>query len=160
MITLEFLKSLVSYDPITGLFIWIKARPKTRCKGIAGYTSPDGYVRIGVNRKYYPAHCLAWFYMTGEWSELIIDHINGIRNDNRWCNLREATVSQNNTNKKVSTRSKTGVKGVSKEGIRYRVILCLGSFDTIEEATKIYNEAAFKLHGEFAHVSIKGKNNV
>ncbi len=116
----------------------------------AGTTSHDGYWRLLVKGKQQLSHRLAFFYMTGEWPKEHVDHINRIKLDNRWCNLREATASQNNRNKKVNGKNSTGIKGVSagRDG-KFRVYLCLGTFATKEEAKKVYNEAASKLHGEF-----------
>jgi hypothetical protein len=63
-----------------------------------GTSNGFGYLRITVLGKSYYAHRLAWFYMNGEWPDQI-DHINGIKSDNRIENLRNVTVQQNNQNK-------------------------------------------------------------
>lgn len=150
MISLEYLKSILRYEPETGNWFYIVNRGRSSKGSLAGYASKDGYHRILTCGKSYVSHRLAWFYMTGEWPKDQIDHINGIKLDNRWCNLREATISQNNRNKKVNGKNRTGLKGVSigKNG-KFRVYIGLGSFDTKEEAKAVYNEAAKKIYGEF-----------
>lgn len=111
-ITLSDLKSVLSYCPESGEFTWIE----TTCKRLrpgdrAGGSVRDGYRRIEVFGRRYKEHRLAWFYMTGNWAP-VIDHVNGVRSDNRWCNLRAADVTKNNHNVAITVRSKTGVKGL------------------------------------------------
>lgn len=91
-----------------------------------------------------------------------VDHINGNRLDNRRCNLRIATGSQNRSNIGPTRFSKTGVKGVcfrvergsyeAKIGLG-RKRIHLGTFKTLEEASMAYNKAAMELHGEFARLN-------
>jgi hypothetical protein len=151
VLTLEYLKSILRYDHETGNWHYLVSRGRNGAKGsIAGYCSKDGYHRILFKRKNYLSHRLAWFYMTGEWPKEFIDHINRNKIDNRWCNLREATASQNNRNKSVNRKNTTGLKGVSagKDG-KFRVYICLGTFSSKEEAKNVYDEAAKKIYGEF-----------
>lgn len=101
--------------------------------------------------------------MTGKWPAWEVDHINGIKTDNRWPNLREATGSQNQGNRKLTKANKTGFKGVTlyitKKGIKrwksqltYRLDnYYLGYFDSPEKAHAAYCEAALRLQGEFAN---------
>jgi len=150
-LTLEFLKSILHYNPETGVWTYLVSRRRAiRVGSIAGSLTHDGYHRILVNRKQYLSHRLAFFYTTGEWPKELVDHINGNKLDNRWCNLREANHSQNGQNKAVGKNNKSGLKGVRmlKSG-KYAAYLCLGSFETKEEAKAIYDEAAVKLHGVF-----------
>ncbi len=85
------------------------------------------------------------------------DHINGNRLDNRRCNLRTVTASQNRMNRTITAVSTTGFKGVTRKGSRFiaRVgskdsgKIYLGCFKTPEEAHAAYLSAAKKLHGEF-----------
>lgn len=91
-----------------------------------------------------------------------VDHINGDGLDNRKENLRIATNSQNQANKKVSKNNKTGLKGVSpiytkgyfcgyKAQISHQnKVIYLGCFPTPEDAHEVYKQAAKKYHGEFA----------
>ena len=99
----EYLK----YNPETGDIIWIKDRVANKLIGqIAGNLNCYGYLRIKFNNKPYMAHRLAWFLYYGVWPQNEIDHINGVRTDNRISNLRDVTSSQNQLNRK-SHREKT-----------------------------------------------------
>ena len=50
--------------------------------------------------------------MTGKWPNGEVDHINGIRDDNRWCNLRDVTKSENQRNAKIRKVNTSGFNGV------------------------------------------------
>ena len=89
MITQEELKELLDYNPETGLFTW-NVYNNIKNKTTAG-TFNDGYIQIKIKQKIYQAHRLAWLYVYGEWPKGQIDHINGIRDDNRIENLRDVT---------------------------------------------------------------------
>lgn len=109
----DYLLSVLHYDPITGNFTWLVDRTNKVKKGkIAGYINIHAYHVIRMDKNDYQAHRLAWFYMTSEWPSNLIDHINRVRNDNRWCNLREANLSQNAHNKKMSKHNKSNIKGL------------------------------------------------
>lgn len=108
-ITQELLKSLLSYDPDTGVFIWRVYRSfGVRAGCVAGTTTKKGYISIKLTPRRYLAHRLAWLYMHGTWPPNQIDHINRVRSDNRITNLRLATAGQNAQN-----RSRDNVSGVN-----------------------------------------------
>ncbi len=154
-----YLKSILDYYPDTGIFIW-RYCPRSDFIGkVAGAVHHSGYTYITIIGKRYSAHRLAWFYMTGAWPEHEVDHINCIRNDNRWCNLREATPSQNMGNTPARINNVTGLKGAyyRKDSNKYRAqiridgkFVNLGNFDTAEEAHEAYCKAAPQLYKEFA----------
>lgn len=114
LLSSEILKALLSYDPDTGVFTRIK-RTSTRikCGDIAGAKSDQGYTIIGLLSKRFRAHRLAWLYMTGEWPDEDIDHINGVRSDNRWVNLRSVSRHENLKNASIRSDNSSGVTGVS-----------------------------------------------
>lgn len=85
-----------------------------------------------------------------------VDHINRDTLDNRRCNLRPCTKSQNEANKRKQQR-KVGFRGVYLNWSRWRarircngVRYCLGTFSSAEEAAKAYDAKARELFGEFA----------
>jgi hypothetical protein len=75
---------LLEYNPESGIFTW---RGTNRRGRVAGCRASDGYVKIAVDRRQYLAHCLAWLYVHGKWPHYV-EHINGIRHDDRIANLR------------------------------------------------------------------------
>lgn len=154
--------SILSYDPENGKFFWVKKRGRFLAGTEAGHRGKNGYVSICVNGKLYLRGRLAWFYMTGEWPNEI-DHINRIRGDGRFINLRKAETWQNQGNRKHQSNSKTGLKGVSinecfgGKYCYYRATIevkgkriNLGNFPTPEKAHEAYAEKARELFGEFA----------
>lgn len=111
-----------------------------------------GYRVLGIKGKSYLQHRLAWLYMTGEMPEFI-DHKNGDRSDNRFCNLREATKQQNQCNQDragvYERRNKNSITYFSKIQVNYKEI-CLGTYKTKEEARAAYIKGSIKYHGEFS----------
>ncbi len=147
-LTEEYLKYLLRYDPETGLWFWVNHYHPKYIGRQAGTTNKH-YVYMVIDKKRYLAHRLAFLYMTGKIPKLEIDHKDGVKNNNSWSNLREATPKQNMANRLATKRSKTGVKGVSYNKGNYQVNISLGCYKTLEEAKLVYDEAAKKLHGEF-----------
>ena len=125
---------------------------------MAGHITPQGYIRTYVSGKRCMTHRIVWALHTGHWPEDQIDHINGIRSDNRPCNLREASNSSNAKNKGMCVRNTSGKKGVSwvphlgkwKSEITVdKKRKYLGVYTDINDAAKAYDEAADKLFLEF-----------
>lgn len=159
MIALERLKELLFYDPRIGKWFWLKNGCRKIFPGmLAGGYNKDGYWRIKIDGKGYLAHRLAWFYMTGKWPTAEIDHIDLVKDNNVWTNLREATSRQNSYNRQITRRNSIGAKGVRlvKKTGRYTARIgvnmkqkSLGTFDTIEEASEAYENAARKYFGVY-----------
>lgn len=155
MLTQCELKEVLDYNPDTGVFTWIK-----RNGNVAGSKNKGGYICITVKLKKYQAHRLAYLYMTGNFPENFIDHINHIPYDNRWSNLRAATNSQNQANAKKPINNKSGYKGVcwSKTNKRWCAVIVymkkkmhLGYYTTPQEASEAYKKKSIELNGEFSY---------
>ncbi len=163
MLTQERLKHRLHYEPSTGVFTWLNlSQSKQHLAGEpAGWTGDDnGYVSLRVDGKNYYAHRLAFLYMNGEFPKYC-DHINRVKNDNRWCNLRPATMSQNRANASMRSNNTSGLKGVSWESRSkmWRAQICfngitkhIGYFDCKKTAYAAYVLASHKYHGEFSTV--------
>jgi hypothetical protein len=152
----ETLKEWLHYNNETGVFTRKKSISNVRVGDEAG-TYSHGYCKIQLFGREYQAHRLAWFYIYGIWPRGLIDHINRDKCDNRIANLRLATRQQNSFNQSAHGDNQLGVKGVHNNGYGYKaqihlngVQYCLGTFDTIEEATRVRQVAEARLFGEFA----------
>jgi len=154
MITHDRLRTILSYDMFTGLFHWKIHRPGCLSGKVAGHKKTNGYLRIGIDYKSYALHRLAWFYMTGRWPKEDIDHINGIRDDNRFGNLRCVSRGVNLENqKRAQSDNVLGVLGVQKKGKRFSACITvkgeqkyLGMFATAKEAHNEYLRVKRHLH--------------
>mgnify|MGYP001578002361 FL=1 len=154
------LRTLVLYNKKTGIFTSLVGRRGLSKGKIMGHHNKTlGYVEIGVKRKSYLAHRLAWFYVYGVWPKEI-DHRNNDRSDNRLLNLREVNSSENKWNAKRRIDNRSGYKGIYRHqnGWRARVSAKgltheIGVFLNIEDAYKARCMAVKKLHGEFARTA-------
>ena len=114
MLTQNRLKHLLSYCPSSGEFACaISGSGRGKIGEIAGTIGHKGYRAIKIDGKSYQAHRLVWLYVHGKFPRDQIDHINGIRDDNRLENLRDANSADNARNRKVPVTSKSGIMGVS-----------------------------------------------
>lgn len=114
MLTADRARQLLAYDPATGRFTWLVNRAGTaRAGSLAGSADAQGYHVIRVDGELYKAHRLALLISRGSWPADEVDHVNGIRNDNRMQNLREVTKQQNAQNRVLPPRhNRSGVAGV------------------------------------------------
>jgi len=114
IITQEYLKELLDYDPATGIFTWkVRTTNSVQVGDVAGTINSLGYRVIRLHGKLYKAHRLAWLFMTGEFPSDQIDHINHVKDDNRFSNLREVTNTENHRNATMQKNNSSGVTGVS-----------------------------------------------
>jgi HNH endonuclease len=148
------LKKVLSYDPNTGLFVWLVTSNGRVPKGTVAGTLHHGYSVISYNKRDYMAHRLAWFFVHSYWPENEIDHVNGDKADNRITNLREATIVQSRTHRPTPRSNTSGIKGVYWHKQRSAWIAQinkthLGVFKLKEEAIKIRKQAEEQYHGEF-----------
>lgn len=118
------------------------------------------YARNHSNGKYILMHRLILERKIGRalTNEERPDHIDGNGLNNTRDNLRLATSSQNQSNRKEPAHNTTGFKGVSKRRGKWfaRIVIggkliWLGTYNTPEEAHKAYKQAAMKYYGEFAN---------
>lgn len=161
--TLEQASRYYRYEPDSGQLLFVIDGHRRRRTGEpAGWTNQNGYVLVRIEGHAFRAHRVAWLLQTGEWPTLDVDHINGVRTDNRWCNLRAATRSQNLQNMGRRRDNLSGVKGVGYDRAKRRWRaqikvdgrnLHVGRFDTKEEAAAAYAAAAEKYFGEFARAA-------
>ena len=154
-LTAELLRELLHYAPDTGDFTWKVDAAKSVKKGsAAGYVVVSGYLRITVRGGFFKAHRLAWLYVYGKFPDGIIDHINGIKLDNRISNLRDVSNSTNAENQKAAHRgSRTGFLGVTWSKGRYEAYIkvkkvgrYIGRYDTPEEAHEAYLAEKRRVH--------------
>jgi hypothetical protein len=147
-LTQERLKELLTYDPETGVFVWV-TRPSKSIKvgDVAGSFRPDGYRQIQIDGAQFRAHRLAWLYMTGTFPPDQIDHIDRNPTNNQFTNLRAVTGSENQHNSGKPKDNTSGYRGVSydKRDKKWRasirlnnVLKNLGYFPTPEEASVAY----------------------
>jgi hypothetical protein len=159
MITYKRLIELFHYDPYTGIFYRKKLTSNfVKINSKVGTKNCYGYIQMYVDRKLYRAHRLAWLYMMGVMPKNDIDHINRIRDDNRFLNLREANKKENAYNTKVNSTNTTGFKGVSKANkdgkypANIRIngkVTFLGLFSNPLDASIAYKNKAKEIHGNF-----------
>lgn len=155
MLTAARVREVLHYDPITGVFVWRVTLSKRAVAGTAaGRPQKSGYGAISVDHHLMPAHRLAWLYVTGEIPSGQIDHIDGVRSNNRFANLRLASQAINSQNlHRAKASNRTGLLGVApnRRGFMAQITVnrkCrhLGTFKTPEEAHQAYLEAKRKLH--------------
>ncbi len=156
ILTVEYLRERLSYDKDTGALIYKAQRGKRKAGDRADRKSlhPAGYWRVCLLGDWFWAHRVVWLYLYSEWPQHDVDHINGDKSDNRECNLRSVTHSENQQNMVSATKaSKTGVMGIHKQKTSYIASISvggtckyLGSFKTTEEAHEAYLIAKRQYH--------------
>jgi hypothetical protein len=135
---IEVIKRRYEYDPETGLIYTRK--PKSNKKRIVGFKDQDGYLRVNfwyegklINRL---THRIAFVLMTGDWpNKKEVDHINGIKTDNRWHNLRAVTTSENQCNQKKHRNGR--VPGITLDAGVWRVWTTLTSHPHLKPKTYV-----------------------
>jgi hypothetical protein len=131
------LKNILTYDPGSGKLFWKQDIINGSKKGEeAGTLTSKGYIHITIDQKQYKAHRLVWLYITGDFPKNQIDHVNQIKTDNRFENLREVTNKVNHRNTPLQKNNKSGVHGVG-----------------FHKATKKWR-ACIKVNGQLIHLGL------
>jgi hypothetical protein len=153
----DFVRDRLSYNPDDGVVRWrYKVAQCVNAGDIVGSVSNGGYLRFSITYKNQLVHRVAWLIYYGSWPEGEIDHINGVKTDNRIKNLRDVSKSVNLQNQRKAYRSNsTGKAGAcfNKKAGRYCAKIqvdkkryWLGFFDSAESAHAAYMEAKRELH--------------
>ncbi len=151
----ELLRKLLRYDADTGYLYWLP-RPEEmfpagnglqwngRFAGRRAFTAISGGYYVGaIHYQNYMAHRIIW-KMTYGVEPIEVDHINGVRTDNRLSNLRNVTSAENSRNSGRDSRNTSGVTGVYRhfDG-RWRARIwvngrarCLGCFHAFDDAVR------------------------
>ena len=164
----EYIRENLRYDPETGYLWWTNPSensvrtPKSLNKPV-GYTHSEGYLhfsfKLSSKKVWLFSHRVAWFLYYGSWPKDMLDHINGIRWDNRIENLREATNEQNARNQRSHKDSLSQHKGAcwDKQNQKWKARIMvsgkqksLGSYASEEEAARAYDKAAREQFGDYA----------
>jgi hypothetical protein len=154
--SIEYLHKRLRYDPETGKLFWKDCDEmpnffRAQRSGKEAMTAMDrgGYLIGKINRKTFKAHRVAWAIQTGRWPQNHIDHINGVRCDNRFVNLQESSPLENQRNRSANVNNTSGACGVVFEEGRWRArigvcgkVLSIGSFATFDEAKSARDDAA------------------
>lgn len=166
-LTLERLKECLHYDPLTGIFTWLKVTTNRVSVGDpAGSWTKVGYIKISVDNCKAYAHRLAWFYSFGVWPSGPIDHIDRVKTNNALKNLRQVTNAENIHNMDFRKDNKSGIRGVSwdKKNKKWTAKICLhrkqmylGLFATLDDANRAYQTARDQLHPAYISPSNKIK---
>lgn len=153
--SIDYLREHFDYESESGIF----SRKKD---GHQGYVNCTGYRQIAIGELIFLIHRLAWKMIYGFDPSHEVDHINGDRSDNSARNLRAANSAQNNQNRRLSSRNKSGIKGVFRvkwnKDFRWRVSIghdCgkyhIAHFTCFGQAIRHAKQTRERLHSEFAN---------
>ena len=145
----ELVSSLFNYD-ISGVLTWkVSTNTKVKVGDIVGCIDSSGYIVVRYKKKNYKAHRLIFLLING-YMPKYIDHINGINSDNRIDNLRDATLTDNQRNRKLPKNNVSGYHGVyfAKNVNKWCAVICvdyktinLGYFIEFHEAVNARKNA-------------------
>ncbi len=125
------ISKLIKYDPASGSLTWLPRTPSQFSSGAqtreracniwnakfawkeALGAHSNGYRMGSINYRKYQAHRVCWLLHYGQWPTGHIDHINGVKSDNRIENLRDVSATENAKNAKTPCHNTSGFIGVS-----------------------------------------------
>jgi hypothetical protein len=166
-LTYDQVSQLLKYEPETGKLFWLP-RPRelfktnrscsiwqARYAGKEAFTCDNGFgYRVGrIFDKGYLAHRICWLLAYKKWPDDFVDHVNGVRDDNRLCNFRDVSRTGNAMNTKLRVNNTSGVNGIGwyKAGNNWQVYIAiegkqtyLGHFDDFDEAIAVRKAAEVK----------------
>ncbi len=154
-LTSNKLKEVASYDPETGLFFRLVKVSNVSAGNVLPKPSRNGYFRMRIDGRLYYMHRLAWLYVNGAWPKNLIDHVDGIKTNNKIDNLREAAFFENFQNITIKSKAASGLRGayLDKASGRWQSKILFrgkrisnGYFDTAELAHAAYVEAKRRHH--------------
>lgn len=155
-LTAQRLRELLNYDPETGALTNAVSRIHCPAGALAGSKRKNGYIEVSLLGGRYYAHRLAWLHVHGEWPQNSVDHINGVRDDNRIANLRDVQHRVNLQNRRSApSNSMSGVLGAKwiprKRLWSSRIKVggatkSLGYYKTADEAHQAFLSAKRRLH--------------
>lgn len=144
MLTQKLLRSVLNYNPQTGIFT--RTRGKRKGQVVGTRHNERGDLKVSISNRRYLLHRLAWLWMTGAMPRWDILHRNGDRGDNSWSNLVEANRMQRSSIR-GHLREPTGIEGIWSVGNRFEAtiptktaVISLGTFGTIDEAKSAIRE--------------------
>lgn len=159
-LTVKRIFELLSFDKSTGVFRWkVPTQGRIALNSVAGTFDSNGYSMIIIDGRRYKTHFLVFYITHNRWPAGQIDHVNGIRTDNRPENLRECLPIENSRNIRIRKNSKSGCRGVTwhKRQKKWNVRLGFhgkskhfGCFDDLELAVLVAEEARDKYYGDFS----------
>lgn len=153
-LSLEVVRNSLAYDSETGIFTWLVSNSnRVKIGDRAGVIATNGRRYINISGQKVMAHRLAWFYVTGEWPTGDVKQLDNDFDNCAWANLEHVSRSVASRNRALTNNNKSGFRGVSatKSGkwtafiTREYKQLNLGVFETPEEASAAYEQAAIEL---------------
>lgn len=153
--TPEEIRGVYGYDPETGLLTWLASNERHKAGDVACRMVSTGYRVTSLNCLVLRAHRVAFCWWHGAWPTDLIDHINGVKNDNRIANLRQVNQAENVQNiLRLRATNTSGFVGAKPKGKRWEANIAaygsgskyLGVYDTPEEAHEAYMAAKRRLH--------------
>ena len=163
-ITPALMRQLLRYEAGTGKLFWRERNAsiipdlRLRCSWNgqyagqeAGHINNKGYRTVDVLATNMRAHRVVWAIVHGVFPKGIIDHINGVRDDNRIANLRDVSTQESAKNRGRQKNNPSGCVGVAPRDGRWRVMIGtngkrinLGTFSTFEDAVRARKTAEKK----------------